>query len=510
MNYSLSKYLQYEKLTKTILNEFNVTVVNEGEKGMALKYPYFDGTTKVCCPFLEKKWATIPSKIENVKPKIFGYNQLPKRGDILFITGGEKDVLTLYASGYPSICFNSETTRILPKVVSKLKERFSDVILLFDNDKTGRKQSMIEGERNSLPQVFIPCFEDSIKDITDYFALGKSKQDFESLVRRAISEFYRKKDYYPASELEKVADIEDEYIVPEILPKGALVGIVGGSDTGKSLLSLQFAIKYVLGKDYLGKKVIGGNRALYCSFEDDLSAVKRRINLLTSILNPKDKHKVGERLLFKHSPSGLIDFVDSHMLDFPDTGLLILDTFSEVLEGKDINSVGDVRSALRPIHDLILKYNFTVLFLHHINKSSEKEGRIGKTSILGSQAIESKARLVFGMRKSEKGIRTLSIIKGNEVSEEIKSKALNLKLNPENLWFEKTEYIKSFSVGDHLKNKVDWEEVFGESLELKSKDIVSRLTNMYGIGEKSAQNLIHRELKDFGTGKLGWYHNPKN
>lgn len=510
MNYSLSKYLQYEKLSKTILNEFNVSVENEGEKKMALKYLYFDGAIKVCCPFLEKKWVTIPSKTENSKPKIFGYNQLPKRGDILFITGGEKDVMTLYASGYPSICFNSETTRILPKVVSKLKERFSEVIILFDNDKTGRKQSMIESERNSLPQVFIPCFEDSIKDITDYFASGKSKQDFESLVRRAISDFFRKKDYYPASDLEKVIDIEDEFIVPEILPKGALVGIVGGSDTGKSLLSLQFAIKYVLGEDYLGNKIIGGNRALYCSFEDDKPTVQRRFNRLTSNLNSNDKKNVGQKLIIKHSPKSLIRFVDDHMAAFPDTGLLILDTFSEVLEGKDINSVGDVRSALRPIHDLILKYNFTVLFLHHINKSSEKEGKIGKTSVLGSQAIEAKARLVFGMKKNDKGIRTLSIIKGNEVSEEIKSKALNLKLNPENLWFEKTEYIKSFSVGDHLKNKVDWEVVFGESLELKSKDIVSRLTDLYGKGEKSAQNLIHRELKDFGTGKLGWYHNPKN
>ena len=42
----------------------------------------------------------------------FGLEQLPAKGDLLFITGGEKDVMSLAAHGFHAICFNSETAFI--------------------------------------------------------------------------------------------------------------------------------------------------------------------------------------------------------------------------------------------------------------------------------------------------------------------------------------------------------------------------------------------------------------
>ena len=47
----------------------------------------------------------------------FGQEQLPATGDTLFITGGEKDMLSLAAHGFPAICFGSETARILENTV---------------------------------------------------------------------------------------------------------------------------------------------------------------------------------------------------------------------------------------------------------------------------------------------------------------------------------------------------------------------------------------------------------
>jgi hypothetical protein len=42
----------------------------------------------------------------------FGLEQLPAKGDTLFITGGEKDVLSLVSHGFHAICFNSKTSNI--------------------------------------------------------------------------------------------------------------------------------------------------------------------------------------------------------------------------------------------------------------------------------------------------------------------------------------------------------------------------------------------------------------
>ncbi|MBM6904528.1 bifunctional DNA primase/helicase, partial [Phocaeicola coprocola] len=54
----------------------------------------------------------------------FGLDQLPAKGDLLFITGGEKDVMSLAANGFHAICFNSETTVIPTSVLMLLSYRF--------------------------------------------------------------------------------------------------------------------------------------------------------------------------------------------------------------------------------------------------------------------------------------------------------------------------------------------------------------------------------------------------
>ena len=71
----------------------------------------------------------------------FGLEQLPAKGDTLFITGGEKDVLSLAAHGFHVICFNSETVMIPSTLVYRLTFRFKHIVLLFDMDKTGRESS---------------------------------------------------------------------------------------------------------------------------------------------------------------------------------------------------------------------------------------------------------------------------------------------------------------------------------------------------------------------------------
>ena len=67
----------------------------------------------------------------------FGLEQLPSKGDTLFITGGEKDVLSLAAKGFHAICFNSETVTVPPNIIYKLTFRFKHIILLYDMDATG-------------------------------------------------------------------------------------------------------------------------------------------------------------------------------------------------------------------------------------------------------------------------------------------------------------------------------------------------------------------------------------
>ena len=72
---------------------------------------------------------------------IQGYKQLPKEGDILFITKSMKDVMCFYEMGIPAISPSSESTFIPNRVLERLKKRFKRIIILFDRDLAGMKYS---------------------------------------------------------------------------------------------------------------------------------------------------------------------------------------------------------------------------------------------------------------------------------------------------------------------------------------------------------------------------------
>ena len=102
------------------------------------------------------------------------------KGDLLFLTGGEKDVLTLAAHGFHAICFNSETSVIPAKTVRKLVYRFKHIVLLYDTDKTGLECS--EKHRAQLSEYGVKRLvlplpgTKAEKDVTDYFKAGHTRK----------------------------------------------------------------------------------------------------------------------------------------------------------------------------------------------------------------------------------------------------------------------------------------------------------------------------------------------
>ncbi len=61
---------------------------------------------------------------------LFRVGATARKGDTLFITGGEKDVISLAAHGFHAICFNSETVTIPPTLIYRLTFRFKHIVLL--------------------------------------------------------------------------------------------------------------------------------------------------------------------------------------------------------------------------------------------------------------------------------------------------------------------------------------------------------------------------------------------
>lgn len=120
-------------------------------------------------------------------PYVFGYDQLPERGKVLLITGGEKDVLSLCSHGFSAICFNSETAKVPSSLLDQLKLRFEHLVFVYDVDATGLRESThrVEELKASYPvsKVVLPLAgSKQEKDVSDFFKLGGTRETLENLI----------------------------------------------------------------------------------------------------------------------------------------------------------------------------------------------------------------------------------------------------------------------------------------------------------------------------------------
>lgn len=126
------------------------------------------------------------------KPYVFGWNQLPEKGDTVIITGGEKDVMTLAAHGFTALAFNSESARITDSQMTALAERFHHIVFMFDCDTTGKRESAARiaefSGRFNVSQLILPLSGTKReKDISDYFKMGHTPVDLMLLIEKSLT-----------------------------------------------------------------------------------------------------------------------------------------------------------------------------------------------------------------------------------------------------------------------------------------------------------------------------------
>jgi hypothetical protein len=174
----------------------------------------------------------------------FGLEQLPAKGDTLFITGGEKDVLSLVSKGFHAICFNSETSNIPQSIIKKLSYRFKHIVLVYDTDKAGLDASekhVMQLANLGVKRLVLPLpGTKQEKDVSDYFKLGNTRENFIQLFIELLDNLYSETmailkpceiDFNnPPLKSEMLISIND---VP-LGTQGNLLGITGGEGTGKS------------------------------------------------------------------------------------------------------------------------------------------------------------------------------------------------------------------------------------------------------------------------------------
>lgn len=96
-----------------------------------------------------------------------GLAELPQEGgNVLIITKSLKDVMCLYEMGFYAIAASSETTFIPEHILKDLSNKWKNILLLYDRDKTGMKKAREFSKTYNLPAFFVHKKFKS-KDISD-------------------------------------------------------------------------------------------------------------------------------------------------------------------------------------------------------------------------------------------------------------------------------------------------------------------------------------------------------
>ena len=98
---------------------------------------------------------------------IEGFDQLDWVGDKLILTKSLKDCMVYRLFNYNAISLQGETNKLKPEVVNKLLKRFKEIIINYDNDSEGRKNTKLISDTYGFKYFFI----DDAKDISDYLNL---------------------------------------------------------------------------------------------------------------------------------------------------------------------------------------------------------------------------------------------------------------------------------------------------------------------------------------------------
>lgn len=445
--YKVVSLSQYTSISKKG-NEYTITA-----KRLKPIFAYKnDKWAKIYKPFDDKKF-----KFQHLGEKennfIFGWDQLPENGDNIFLTGGEKDTMTLASNNFNAISLNSETALPTPETIKVLKERFNNIFVLYDNDNTGITQSDKICSGFGLRNIVLPKIKNNGKDISDFFKEGHSLKELNELIIASliepepvsnplefpiITEEIFDKVVYNAVELLSMGNLKPKYLMEPIFPQKGSAVLAGKPDTGKS----QFARHLCIAVSNRHAKFLNfilspiHYSAIYVATEDSKEATQFLVSRQLEGLKEKEKDSL--RFIFADTmeQKEIIENLDKELTKSP-ADLVVVDSFGDIFTGTDSNNSIAMRNTVKSFDKLAKKHNNLILFVHHINKGAYRQSP-GQEHIQGGAGLTQKVRLALQLSEGDGLIKYLSVVKGNYCPKSYKENSFILEFSEEHFLFKDT------------------------------------------------------------------------